>query len=144
VILCYDSDDAGLKAAYESAVLFQKNGINVKIATMREGLDPDDYIRQYGGEAFRRDVLEASDTFMKFYMTYKRRDFNLSLDSERISYVEQMAKVLATIESPIEREYYVKELADEFHLSTDILHHDINAHKNRLKRKSMDNAHNYS
>lgn len=144
VTLCYDSDDAGLKAAYESAVMFQRNGTNVRIATMRDGLDPDDYIRQYGGEAFQRDVLDVSDTFMKFYMTYKRKDFNLAVDSERITYVEHITKALATVESPIEREYYVKELADEFNLSTDIIHHDINTHKNRMKRNNMDNVNNYS
>lgn len=144
VIICYDGDDAGMNASYEAANLLQRIGSDVKIANLKEKMDPDEHIKSYGGQHFKEHVIDTSDTFFKFYMKFKKREFNLSVDSERIAYVEQMVQQLAMIESPIEREYYVKEIADEFNLSTDIIHHDIQQQKSRnnyqFKDKSSKNS----
>lgn len=125
VVICYDGDQAGLEASYQAANILKNVGSEVKVSRMKEKLDPDDYIRKYGGEAFQKDIIAVSDTYFKFLMNYKKRNYNLAIDSERIKYVEEMVKQLAMVESAIEREYYIREIAEEFHLSEEIILHDI-------------------
>lgn len=125
VILCFDTDSAGLKGSYQAAKLLNEVGCTVKVANVREGMDADQYIKQYGGETFIEQVIETSDTFIKFIMNYKRKDYNLLVDGERIAYIEEITKQLALIESQIEREYYIKELAEEFNLATETIQNSI-------------------
>lgn len=143
VILCYDADNAGQQASFTAANLLNEIGCEVKIAQVKDGMDPDEYILKFGGEQFKEEVIATSDTYIKFFMKYKRKDFNLSIDSEKIAYIELIVEKLAEIESPIEREYYIKELANEFDLSTDIIHHDIENIRKR-KNKRMDKSSNNS
>jgi DNA primase len=117
VILCYDGDKAGIEATYKASKLLQQVGCQVKIASLKDGLDPDSFIKKYGGEAFRREVIGASQTFMSFYMRYLKKDFNVSLESDRIQYLEEVLKELAKIDSSVERELYVNELSAEYNIT---------------------------
>lgn len=140
VIICYDADPAGFKASYQAAQLLEQVGCDVKVANMPDKMDPDDYIKEYGGKSFKEHVITRSDSLFRFYMKYKRTNFDLSIDSERIAFVEEMVVLLATVESSIEREFHVKELADEFNLSTEIIHHDVEEHKKKYNKQYKDNS----
>lgn len=139
VVLCYDGDAAGLQASYDAAVMIRKLGQEVNIARLGDGLDPDDYINKYGGEKFRQEIIDTSDSFFKFLFHYKKHHYNMAVDSERIRYIEEMTKHLSTIESAIEREYYVKELAHEFELSEQVILQDIEQHRKQINNRFKDN-----
>jgi len=141
VIVCYDGDDAGIQASYEAAWLLKKFGSDVKIASIPERMDPDTFILTYGGERFKKEVLATSDTFIKFMMKYKRRQYNLSLESEKIAYIEEVIRYLAQVDHEIEREFYVNELAEEFSLSRDVILRDITKHKNQNKQQAKSKFH---
>lgn len=138
VVLCFDGDQAGLDASYEAATILRRFNNEVKIARLPEGLDPDDYIQQYGGESFRREVIDPSDTFVQFLLNYKKSNYHMAVDSERIAYIEEMAKYLAMIQSPIEREYYMKELANEFNLSEQVIAQAIEQHRSQINHHFKD------
>ncbi|CEI84166.1 DNA primase [Oceanobacillus oncorhynchi] len=121
VIICFDGDSAGIEARYKSALLLRSVGCDVRIANLDAEEDPDSYVREHGGEAFKERVLRTSDSYMSFFMRYQRRHFNLQLESERIEYIERVLKELSMIESALEREYYIQELHKEFDLSVDTL-----------------------
>lgn len=140
IIICYDADDAGLHASYQAANLFRRIGCEVKIAEVKNEMDPAEYINTHGGAQFTKQVIEPSHTYFKFFMKYKRNDYNLSVDSERIAYIEEIVKQLATIESPIEQEYYVHDIAKEFNLSSEIIQYDIAQHKKRNNTFYRDNS----
>ncbi|MEN2765961.1 DNA primase [Ornithinibacillus xuwenensis] len=131
VIICYDGDNAGVEATYKASKILQQVGCQVKIAHIKDGLDPDSYIKKYGGEAFKKEVIDASDTFISFYMRYLKKDYNLSLEGDRIRYLEQVLMELANIESSIEREFYVKELSTEFDISIDTLSSEIQHYRQK-------------
>lgn len=140
VIICFDSDEAGIEATYKAATLLQETGCRVKVANVKEGLDPDDYIKKYGGESFNDKVLKASETFMSFLMRYRKKNFNLSLEGDRIKYIELVIQDLASIKSQIEKEYYLKELSEEFDISMKTLEEELSRHhkpfnKDRDKEK---------
>src|SRR5690625_4649772 len=63
VILCFDTDDAGLRGTYHAANLLRENGCEVKIASVKNQLGPDEYIRTFGKDQFEREVIDVSDTY---------------------------------------------------------------------------------
>ncbi|MBT2214489.1 DNA primase [Virgibacillus dakarensis] len=149
VVVCYDSDNAGTEAAYKAANLLRQVGCKVKVARMEDGMDPDDYIKAYGANAFTDKVIKASDTYMSFYMRYMKKDYNLNLEGDRINYLEIVLKQLAVIDNAVEREYYVKELSREYGLTMDTLNQEIlkirqnmgiNKDKREKKRYTTNNA----
>ena len=132
VIICYDADKAGNEAAYKAAGLLQKIGCHVKIANMQDGMDPDDFISEFGAEAFQNQVIKSSLTFTSFYMKYLKKDYNLSLEGDRIQYIEKLLEYLATIESSVEREYYLKEVSDSYNVSMDSLKQEILSNREKM------------
>ena len=134
VVICFDSDEPGIEAAYKAATLLQKTGCYVKIANVRDGLDPDDFIKKYGAEDFKNKVINVSETFMSFLMRYKKKDFNLSLEGDRLKYIELVIKDLALINSQIEKEYYLKELSEEFDISMNTLEDELARHHQTFKQ----------
>lgn len=145
VILCYDGDRAGLEATYKASNLLQNVNCQVKIANLSEGLDPDSYIKTYGGDAFKENVINASDTYFTFFMRYVKKDYNLNLEADRIRYIEVILKELGKIDSPIEREYYLREISDDFNLSFETLASEVSSIREKqgqFKDKSVKNSNN--
>lgn len=121
IIICYDSDTAGIEASFRAAAMFQESNKIVKIAKMPEGFDPDDYIRKFGGERFKSDVIGASQTLMTFKMDYFRRKRNLGDEGDRLLYIEEVLKEISTLKRAVERDHYLRLLAQEFSISLDAL-----------------------
>lgn len=132
IVICYDGDNAGVEATYKAAKLLQEIGCQVKIASLKDKLDPDSYIQKFGGEAFKREVIGASKTFMSFYMQYLKKDFNLSLEGDRLQYLEEVLKEIAHLDSSVEREFYVKELSTEYNISMESLLGEIEQYRQKL------------
>ncbi|MGD7009348.1 DNA primase [Metabacillus sp. 84] len=121
IVLCYDSDKAGLEATLRSAKTLIQAGAAVKVAMIPDGLDPDDYINRYGAEKFRQDVIGASVSVMAFKMNYFKRGKNLQNEAERIQYMEQILKEIAELSNPLEQEIYLKQLSQEYSIGMEIL-----------------------
>ncbi|WP_309545270.1 toprim domain-containing protein [Virgibacillus dokdonensis] len=134
VIICYDGDRAGLDAAYKAAVILRQCGCEVRVAYLQANMDPDSFIRMHGGQAFNDEVIKASDTFMTFYMRFLKKDYQLNLEADRIQYVEKVLKQIATIDSSIEQEYYLKELSNEFEISMEALMDEISGYREMFAR----------
>ncbi|WP_156290707.1 DNA primase [Oceanobacillus salinisoli] len=131
VVICYDGDKAGLEATYKAANLLRNVGCQVKIANMQDDLDPDSFIKAHGGKAFKNEVLNTSDTYVSFYMRYLKKDYNLSIEGDRINYIEKVIKELALIDSSVEREYYLQELHKEYNISMESLTQEVEIQRNK-------------
>jgi DNA primase len=121
VIICYDSDDAGTNAAFKAAELLQQHGCQVKIAQMPMDLDPDDYVQKYGAEKFRNEVIDGAMTFMAFKFLFYRRGKNLQNEGDRLQYIEELLKEISKLPRAVERDLYLRQLAEEFSLSLEAL-----------------------
>ena len=122
VVLAFDGDDAGKEAIKRSVdYLSRQTHFTIEIISFPPGLDPDDYIQQYGAEEFKNLLKHGRDSQMSFLMDYHRRNMNVTNDSEQIQYIEAILKELTQVDSLIEREIYFKQLADEFDLGLDTL-----------------------
>ena len=121
VTICYDSDSAGIEATYKAGEMLQKANCQVKVAVMPKGMDPDDYVKNYGEEKFRNDVIGSSLTFMGFKMLYFRKGKNLQVEGDRLLYLEEVLKEISLLESAVEKDLYLRQLSDEFNLSLEAL-----------------------
>ncbi|MBD8069179.1 DNA primase [Bacillus sp. PS06] len=139
VILCYDSDQAGIDAAFRASKILSDAGCYVRVALMPEGLDPDDYIKKYGSEKFNNDVIGASLTLMAFKMQYFRRGKNLQDEGERMRYIEEVLKEISTLDSAVEREHYMRQISTEFSVSIEALK-EQQSQFNKSEFKKKDNG----
>jgi DNA primase len=130
VIICYDSDSAGLQAALRASKTLAAAGCKMRVAALPDGTDPDDYIRTHGPEKFKKDVIGASITLMAFKMQFFRKGKNLQDEGQRLQYIEDILKELSLLDNPVEIELYLKQLSGEFSLSMDVL-------KSQLQEKRM-------
>jgi DNA primase len=130
VIICYDGDASGIEATFRAAELLADAGCHVKIATIPDGLDPDEYIKKYGSDRFRRDIIDASSSLMAFKMMYFRKGKNLQNENDKIRYIEEVLQEISKLSNPIEWDYYLRQLADEFSLSLSALQEQLNRHRN--------------
>jgi DNA primase len=136
VVICYDGDPAGVEATFRAAELLSETGCYVKIATIPDGLDPDEYIRKYGPERFQRDIIEASSSFMTFKMAYLRRGKNLQNESDQIRYIEEVLREISKLSNPIEWDYYLRQLANEFSLSLSALQQQLERYKTTKEKNN--------
>jgi DNA primase len=121
ITVCYDSDKAGIEAAFRASSMLKTAGCEVRVAMMPEGNDPDDYIKKFGESKFRNDVIGASLTLMAFKLQYFKRGKDLRDEADRISYIDEVLKEITQLEKPVERDHYLRQLSDEFSISLDAL-----------------------
>lgn len=134
-VLCYDGDQAGQAAAYKSIALLEKEGFRVKVCPIPNGMDPDEYITEYGAERFRREIVESALTSMKFKLLYIRKNFNLQDVDGRLRYIETALRMIAELPLPVEREHYLKELSAEFPYSAENMKQQMFEYRQEFLKK---------
>ncbi|HLQ74049.1 MAG TPA: DNA primase [Bacillota bacterium] len=142
VIICYDDDEAGLNASYKAAQLLRKVGCEIKVSHLHDGLDPDSFIKSYGAEAFRDQMIDKSDTFINFYRRFMKKQYEITNESERLEYIRTILKEIAHLNSAMEREHYLQELSTEYHISVDTLLEEMHSFMPEIKqeRKELSNV----
>jgi DNA primase len=126
VTICYDSDKAGIEAAFRASNMLSKAGFAIRVATMPDGMDPDDFIKVHGEEKFKNDIIGSSATLMSFKLIYYRRGKNLQNEGDRLQYIEEVLKEISTLDKAVEKDLYLRQLANEFSLSLDALAQQLN------------------
>lgn len=150
VTICYDSDNAGINAAYRATSILTNAGCTVRVAKMPEGYDPDDYIRTYGYESFQNNVIGTSLTLMAFKLEFLRRGKNLQDEGELVAYIEEVLKEISLLPKAVERDRYLRTLSEEFSISLDALKSEQSQIYRRLRKNkdissfNRNNNNNYS
>ncbi|MBR6646875.1 MAG: DNA primase, partial [Clostridia bacterium] len=125
VYVCYDGDEAGQKAAIKAVDILTDMGNSVKVVTFTGAKDPDEFILKKGTEAFR-DCLRKALAPAEFKIMKVRKNFDLTDSNEKISFVNEAAKILADVENTVEREVYIKSIAKETDISEKSITSEIN------------------
>jgi len=113
--LLYDGDSAGIKAAVRGGLACISKGMQVKIAALPEGEDPDSLILQKGKEAMSEAIATAQD-LVSFMATSEKIDLGVK---ERIA---QILDALRPLQDPIQRELYLKQVSEAFGITVDALY----------------------
>ena len=140
VVLTYDGDEAGQRAAKRAIPMLEKVGIKVKVLQMRDAKDPDEFLHKFGPEAFRALLGESSNR-VEYQLNAIRRKYDLGEDAQRIGFIQEAAELIATLGSPVQREVYGGRVADAGKITLDAMKLEIDkAFKRRvaMQRKAQE------
>ena len=93
VILTYDSDGAGIKAALRAIPILKEVGMSIKVLNMKPYKDPDEFIRNMGAEAFRQRIKEAKNSFL-FEVDVLRQGYQMDDPEQKTRFYQETAKKL--------------------------------------------------
>lgn len=118
VIICYDADEAGQKATARAIPILRGAGLVIRVLTIPNGKDPDEFIRSKGadGPAAFAAVIERSGNDIDYRLQKLRGEFNLEASEGKVAYLEAASKIIASVVSPIERDVYASKLCKEFEI----------------------------
>lgn len=120
VLLAYDSDGAGVKAALRAIRILRDAGMSGKIINMAPYKDPDEFIKNLGKEAFQERIDQAENSFL-FEIRMLERDFNMDDPEEKTNFHNQIARRLCEFGEDVERENYIQAVAEKYHIGFDNL-----------------------
>ena len=112
VILTYDSDGAGVKAALRAIPILKEVGISCKVLNMKPYKDPDEFIKNMGAEAFQERIDQAQNSFL-FEIEVLKRDYNLEDPEQKTRFYQETAKKLLQFGEPLERDNYIQAVSRE-------------------------------
>lgn len=139
VIVAYDSDGAGQKATQKAINHFADVGLRTKIIHMEGAKDPDEFIKKFGRDRFRM-LLDGSNDANDFMLDKCEAGLDLSTEIGRVELLKRTAKVLAGIESPLEREVYISRTSKKCDIPVQVLktHIDAMLQKNSRSAKKTE------
>ncbi len=120
VILSYDADEAGQKAIQRAMNLFSEVGIQTNVLHIEEAKDPDEYIKKFGADRFRR-LLNESSSVMDFQLNRIRSKYRLELAEDKIAYMKDAAYAIAQMDDAVSRSVYAGNVAQECGIEAQIL-----------------------
>lgn len=112
VVIAYDGDEAGIKAAQRAIGIFETVGLSVRVLRITGAKDPDEYIKAYGAEAFSH-LLDGSPDRLDYQLSQIKSAFNLNEDRDKIDYLSKATDFLAGLSNSVEREIYAARISDE-------------------------------
>jgi DNA primase len=125
ITLIFDADESGEKAALRGLKLLKKEGCQVRVARLPAAMDPDDFIREYGGDRFKEEVLEGALPLIDYSIFSIKKKFDLKKKEDRLGYWKETRQILAEIPEALEREEYLKKIAQEINVSLEVLKGDL-------------------
>ncbi len=125
VLIIYDSDEAGVKAALRAIPILKEAGLHTKVVDLRPHKDPDEFIKNMGNEAFQTRVDGATNSFM-FEIRSLETQFDMKDPQGKTSFFNEAAQKLLRIEDDIERNNYIEAVAVSYHVSEQNLRKKVN------------------
>ncbi len=124
VVLCYDADAAGIKAAIRGIDVLRGAGVEVKVLHVDDGKDPDEYIQKHGRDEFINLVKNKSLPDVEYKMALIARKYDVRKTDESIKFFRAAARVLKEL-SPVEADVYIKIISSKYRISEGALRDEI-------------------
>lgn len=130
VLLAYDSDGAGTKAALRAIGILRQVGLTGKVINMQPYKDPDEFIKNLGAEEFQKRIDQAENSFM-FEVRISERDYDLKDPEGKTAFHREIAKKLCAFEDEVERENYLEAVADKYHIGFENMRKLVNSYASK-------------
>ncbi len=135
VVLCYDSDEAGRKAAQRGISILQKLDLKVRVLQVPGAKDPDEFIKKNGADAFR-NLLEASEGQVEYRLKLIEEQHPPLTDEGKVDYFKAAAALLSALPSQVEREVYSARVAEKAAVSRQAVADEVE----RLRKRRLRDA----
>lgn len=133
VIIAYDGDSAGQRAAGRAMDIFARVGLDVRVLRITDAKDPDEYIRKFGTDAFAR-LLKGSSTGFSYRLDGVLNRYNIKEPEDRIKAAAELCGMVAQVWSSAEREVYLQAVSERLGLPIDSLRRDVERAQARIQR----------
>ena len=120
VLLSYDSDGAGVKAALRAIGILKEAGLTGRVINLEPYKDPDEFIKNLGAEAFQERIDNAENSFL-FEIRMLEREYDLNDPEKKTEFYRAVAKKLCEFPEEVERENYLEAVAEKYHIGFDSL-----------------------
>jgi len=139
VIICYDADGAGQKATARAIDILRNAGLPIKILTVPSGKDPDEFIRSKGenGPAAFKLLIDKCGNDIEYRLMKLKENYNLNTTDGKVAFLNEAVKIVATIESPIERDVFASKLCAELEIDKNAFLEQISKVKRRDRRENI-------
>lgn len=139
VIICYDADGAGQKATARAIDILRNAGLPIKILTVPSGKDPDEFIRSKGenGPAAFKLLIDKCGNDVEYRLMKLRENYNLTTTDGKVAFLNDAVKIVASIESPIERDVFASKLCAELEIDKNAFLEQISKVKRRGRRENI-------
>ena len=125
VVLCFDGDSAGIKATLRSIEILVKEGLDVFVMTIPNGQDPDEYVNQYGKDAFY-SLADGAKYWVEYLILKYASDYNLNKPEEKKLFVSNALNVVKKLETESEQDIYLNLISKLSGIIKSILRADLN------------------
>ena len=134
-IIAYDGDGAGVSAAQRAIPLLERAGMKVRVLRVTGAKDPDEFIKQFGRDAFLR-LLDQSENQVDYRLEQIRKKYDLSDDSQKVGFLQEAAQLLSSLPSAVEREIYGRHAAETAGVSPEAVAQEVKkAFQRRLRKE---------
>lgn len=113
VLLLYDSDEAGIRAALRGIPILREAGVNSRVVDLKPFKDPDEFIKNMGAEAFEKRLEQAADSFM-FRVGVAEKEFSMEDPQGRNRFFEKCAEMLLELQDELERNLYIDTIVRKY------------------------------
>ena len=133
VIIMLDGDEAGKKATLRTIDVLLPTGLSVKVATLKDGLDPDEFIKKYGKEAMQK-VLDNAVEAIDYKISELATNYNLESNEQKAKFIAEALDIIRSLSNETEKEIYLGMLRKFTNIPVDILRQDL---KKEVKKQEL-------
>lgn len=131
VLITYDSDGAGVKAALRAIPILKEAGLTTRVINMKPYKDPDEFIKGLGAEAFQERIDKAQNSFM-YEISAMEQNYDLTDPDSKTRFFNEVAGRIVGFEEELERNNYIEAVADKYMVSMDALKAMVGNYGNRV------------
>lgn len=134
VVICYDSDSAGRTATNKAIKIMREAGVKCSVMYLSGGKDPDEYIKKMGKDSFN-SALNARKTDLTYLIEYYREKFDINIDGEKVSYIDELVPYLLLVDNPVELDVYVNKISSVTAITPQALYSQLGIKKGTSSSK---------
>ena len=134
VVLIYDGDNAGQKAAQRAIPILEKAGLQVKVLQMRDAKDPDEFLKKFGADKFKL-LLEESSNRVEYQLNAIAKKYDLNIDDQRIKFVQEAAELICMLSGSTRREVYGGRVAELAKISEETMRLEVERARKRVEKR---------
>ncbi|MFR1777109.1 MAG: DNA primase [Clostridia bacterium] len=124
IVLGYDADGAGQEAIIRGLEILRNLGCDVRVLQISGAKDPDEYVTKYGPERLVKCIDDAI-SLVEFKVRVLKKNLNIENTSDKIKFLNEIAKILAKVENSMEQEIYIEKISKDYDISKDALYSEI-------------------
>ncbi|MBZ4656213.1 MAG: dnaG [Thermoanaerobacter sp.] len=138
VIIAYDSDEAGINATLRGLDILDELNLNIKVLSIPQGKDPDEFIKKEGVEVFTQ-LIEKADSLIEYKSKIYKKNLNMDSPQDRILYIKKIARDIAKISDEVKKEVYISVAAKIAQIPEDAVRTEISRFVNSKIEKNQKN-----